>query len=146
MSRRAIAGMFLIGLMAAAESPAGAQYDRRSRAERVADEIAREVEAAANAVGAVTDSLHRSYDTLRWRGAERFPIERCAPHVERYGRMRVDDVRRRGRSSWRVYGTVAGGGLADSRGWRRGYGPRAFTCTVRDDGRVRLKTSRLRLH
>jgi hypothetical protein len=59
--------------------------------------------------------------------------------------MRVDDVRRNGRSGWRVYGTVNdGGGQGYGYGLRRGYGPRAFTCTVRDDGRVRLKTSKLR--
>jgi hypothetical protein len=128
-----------------AAAPAAAQdYDRRSRAERVADEIARQVEATANAVGAVTDSVHRSVDSLRFRGPERFAVERCVPYVERYGRMRVDDVRRHSRSSWRVYGTVGGAGIGDSNGWRRGYAPRAFTCTVREDGRVKLKTSRLR--
>jgi len=128
-----------------AAAPAAAQdYDRRSRAERVADEIARQVEATANAVGAVTDSVHRSVDSLRFRGPERFAVERCVPYVERYGRMRVDDVRRHGRSSWRVYGTVGGAAIGDANGWRRGYAPRAFTCTVREDGRVKLKTSRLR--
>jgi hypothetical protein len=76
--------------------------------------------------------------------AERFAVERCAPAVERYGRMRVDDVRRHDRRSWRVYGTVGGGGIGDMRGGWRGYAPRAFTCTVRDDGRVKLKTSKLR--
>ncbi|HET9638360.1 MAG TPA: hypothetical protein VFP12_04060 [Allosphingosinicella sp.] len=131
--------------LALAAAPAAAQeYDRRSRAEQVADEIARQVEATANAVGAVTDSVHRSVDALRFRGAERFAVERCLPYVERYGRMRVDDVRRYSRSSWRVYGTVGGAGIGDSNGWRRGYAPRAFTCTVREDGRVKLKTSRLR--
>src|SRR5215213_9372842 len=135
MAKLMVAGTLLVSLLAAA-SPAAAQYDRRSRAERVADEIAREVEATANAVGTVTDSLYRSYDTMRWRGAERFAVDRCVPYVERYGRMRVDQVRRYGRRSWRVYGTVDGGGYG------RGYGyPRAFACTVRDDGRVRLKTS-----
>jgi hypothetical protein len=58
--------------------------------------------------------------------------------------MRVDDVRRHGRNGWRVYGTVGGAAIADSNGWRRGYAPRAFTCTVREDGRVKLKTSKLR--
>ena len=128
-----------------AAAPAAAQDDdRRSRAERIADEIARQVEATADAVGTVTDSVHRSVDSLRFRGPERFAVERCAPYVERYGRMRVDDVRRHSRSSWRVYGTVAGAAIGDSNGWRRGYAPRAFTCTVREDGRVKLKTKRLR--
>jgi hypothetical protein len=142
MSARLSAAILCLTLAAA---PAFAQdYDRRSRAERVADEIARQLEATADAVGTVTDSVNRSVDGLRFRGAERFAVERCAPAVERYGRMRVDDVRRNGRRSWRVYGTVGGGGIGDMRGGWRGYSPRAFTCTVRDDGRVRLKTSRLR--
>jgi hypothetical protein len=132
-------------LLTLASAPAAAQQDdRRSRAERVADEIARQVEATANAVGAVTDSVHRSVDALRFRGAERFAVERCLPHVGRFGRMRVDDVRRYGRGGWRVYGTVGGAGIGDMRGGWRGYAPRAFTCTVREDGRVKLKTKRLR--
>jgi hypothetical protein len=140
MSGRIFAGILLIGLLSAA-SPAAAQ-DRRSRAERVADEIAREVEDAANAVGTVTESVYRSYDSLRFRGRERFAVDRCVPYAERYGRMRVDQVRRYSRRSWRVYGTLEAGSNGD--GWRRGYGPRAFTCTVRDDGRVKFKTRRLR--
>jgi hypothetical protein len=121
-------------------APAGAQ----SRAERIADEIARQVEATASAVGTVADSVNRSVDTLRFRGAERVAVERCAPLAERYGRIRVDDVRRYGRGGWRVYGTVGGAAIGDSNGWRRGYAPRAFTCTIREDGRIKLKTSRLR--
>ena len=136
MSLRLSGAFLLVGLLAAA-APAAAQPDRRSRAERVADEIAREVEATAEAVGTVTDSVSRSVDSLRWRGPERFAIERCAPYVERYGRMRVDAVDRRGRRSWRVYGLVESGG-GYGRGWRRGYA-RPFACTVRDDGRVKLK-------
>lgn len=138
-----ISAILLVTLASAA--PALAQdYDRRSRAERVADEIARQVEATAKAVETVSDSVHRSVDGLRFRGPERFAAERCAPYVERYGRMRIDSVRRHGRSSWRVYGTVGGAALGDANGWRRGYAPRAFTCTVREDGKVKLKTSKLR--
>jgi hypothetical protein len=147
MSLRSSGAILFLSLAAAAPAPALAsaqEYDRRSRAERVADEIARQVEATADAVETVTGSIHRSVDGLRFRGPERFAVERCAPVVERYGRMRIDDVRRRGRSSWRVYGTVGGAALGDSNGWRRGYVPRAFTCTVKDDGKVKLKTSRLR--
>lgn len=144
MSARLSAAFLLLSLAGAAVPAAAQDSDRRSRAERVADEIARQLEDTANAVGTVTDSVHRSLDGLRFRGPERFAVERCAPLVERYGRMRVDDVRRHGRGGFRVYGTVGGGGLADSNGWRRGYAPRAFTCTVRDDGRIKLKTSRLR--
>ena len=143
MSARLSGAILFLSLAAAA--PAMAQdYDRRSKAERIADEIARQVEATAGAIGTVTDSVHRSVDSVRFRGPERFAVERCAPYVERYGRMRVDDVRRYSRSSWRVYGTVGGAALGDSNGWRRGYVPRAFTCTVREDGRVKLKTKRLR--
>lgn len=139
MSARLSAAILILSLVPAAA--AAQDYDRRSRAERVADEIARELEATANAVGRVTDSVERSVDGFRFRGAERFAVERCAPYAERYGRMRIDDVRRHSRRSWRVYGTVSGGGRGD--GWRRYYAPRAFTCTVRDDGRVKFKTSRL---
>jgi hypothetical protein len=142
MSARISAAILLISLAAA---PAAAQdYDRRTRAERIADEVARQLEATADAVGTVTDSVHRSVDSLRFRGAERFAVERCAPLVERYGRMRIDEVGRSGRGDWRVYGTVGGAAIGDSNGWRRGFAPRAFTCTVRADGRVKLKTSRLR--
>lgn len=139
-----LSAAFLLFSLAAAAPAAAQEYDRRSRAERLADEVARQLEATADAVGTVTDSVHRSVDTLRFRGAERVAVERCAPVVERYGRMRIDDVSRHRRNDWRVYGTVGGAAIGDSNGWRRGYVPRAFTCTVREDGRVTLKTSRLR--
>ena len=148
MSPRSFGALLLLSLAAAA--PATAQeYDRRSKAERIADEIARQVEATAGAIGTVTDSVHRSVDSVRFRGAERFAVDRCGPYVERYGRMRVDDVRRYSRSSWRVYGTVndgggLGGGYNGSYGLRRGYGHRSFTCTVREDGRVKVKTQKIR--
>jgi hypothetical protein len=138
-----ISAAILLAVLAAA--PAAAQdYDRRSRAERTAEEIARRVAETAGAIGTVTDSVHRSVDSLRFRGAERFAVERCEPYAARYGRMRVDDVRRYSRNSWRVYGTVNdGGGDGYGYGLRRGYGHRSFTCTVREDGRVKLKTRRL---
>ena len=143
MSAR-LSGAALILALAAA-SPAMAQdHDRRSRTERIAEDIARQVEATAGAIGTVTDSVNRSVDSLRFRGAERFAVERCGPYVARYGQMRVDDVRRYSRSSWRVYGTVNdGGGTGYGYGLRRGYGHRSFTCTVREDGRVKVKTKRL---
>lgn len=148
MSPRSSGAVLLLSLAAAA--PAMAQdYDRRSRAERIADEIARQVEATAGAIGTVTDSVHRSVDSVRFRGAERFAVDRCVPYVQRYGRMQVDDVRRYSRSSWRVYGTVndgggLGGGYSGRYGLRRGYGHRSFTCTVREDGRVKVKTQKIR--
>ncbi|HEX8222626.1 MAG TPA: hypothetical protein VF605_02280 [Allosphingosinicella sp.] len=141
MAKPLSGAILLTGLLAMA-SPADAQYDRRSRAERVADEIAREIEATAGAIGAVTDSVSRSVDSLRWRGGERFAADRCAARAERYGRVRIDRVDRYGRRSWRVYGSVEGGGYF--RAWRGGPALRTFACTVRDDGRVKLKTHRLR--
>jgi hypothetical protein len=94
---------------------------------------------------AAADPAPRSVDSARFQGAERSAVERCAPQVERFGRIRVDEVSRHG-SGWRVHGTVAGAAIGGPNGWRRGFAPRAFTCTVSDDGRVRLKTSRLRLY
>ncbi len=78
-------------------APAAAQYpyENRSRAGRVADEIARTVEETAHAVGTVRDSLDRSLYGLRYGGQERFAIDACRPQVERYGRMRVDHVQTR---------------------------------------------------
>ena len=127
----------LLGLIAvAAASPAAAQ----DRTGRTAEQIAREIREAAEAIGTVRDAVTDSYNGIRWRGPERFAVDRCAQRVERYGRMRVDDVRRYGRRSWRVYGTVSGG----SYGYRGSYSDRSFMCTVRDDGRVKLKTKRIR--
>jgi hypothetical protein len=83
-----------------------------------------------------------SVDLLRFAGPERAAVERCAPLVERFGRMRIDSVRA-SRGGWRVDGTVAGAAIGDSNGWRKGFAPRAFTCTVAADGRARLKTSKL---
>ncbi|HYJ31110.1 MAG TPA: hypothetical protein VEW25_12310 [Allosphingosinicella sp.] len=126
------------GLLAA---PAAAQKPgERGDAGRAAGEIAREIEDAADAIGTVTDALSNSVGRVRWRSAERDAIGRCAPRVERYGRMQVEDVAPYGRRSLRVYGRTDG--RAD-RYSSRGYGARAFACTVRDDGRVKLSTRRL---
>jgi hypothetical protein len=100
--------------------------------------------AARSRAEPIADPVQGSVDASRFRGGERSAVERCAPQVERYGRMRIDEVRRDGRGGWRVEGTVAGAGIGDTRGGWRGYAPRAFTCTVREDGRVKLETSRLR--
>ena len=131
---------------ALAAAPAFAQYPYgdRSRAGRVADEIARTVEDTAQAVGRVRDSLDRSINDVRFRGPERFAIDACRPQVERYGRMRVDEVRPYKRRSFRVYGIAEGYGGYYDRYRSRQFGPRSFTCTVRDDGRVKVKTNRLR--
>jgi hypothetical protein len=143
MSRKLIICLAAASVLSAA--PASAQYQDRSRVGRVADEVARTVEEAARAVGRVTDSFDRSLYEVRYRGPERFAIDACRPRVERYGRMRVDDVRPYGRRSFRVYGITEGyrGGY-DDRYRSSQYGPRSFTCTVRDDGRVKLRTKRLR--
>ena len=124
-----------------ASAPALAQKpDDRGRTGRVANEIARDISEAADAIGTVNDAVRGSIDNVRYRGAERFAISRCAPRVERYGRMQVDQVAPYGRRSLRVYGTADG---SRDRYYGRGYGARAFTCTVRDDGRVRLSTRRI---
>jgi len=126
------------GLLAA---PASAQKPgERGSAGRAAGEIAREIKDAADAIGTVTDALTNSVGQVRWRSAEREAIGRCASRVERYGRMHVDDVSPHGRRSLRVYGRTDG---RSDRYSSRGYGPRAFACTVRDDGRVKLSTRRL---
>jgi hypothetical protein len=134
---RIFAAALAAGLVSA---PALAQKpDDRGRTGRVADEVARDIYDAADAIGTVNDALRGSIDNVRYRGAERFAVQRCAPRVERYGRMNVEHVAPYGRRSLRVYGTT------ERAGYRSGYGsaPRAFTCTVRDDGRVRLSTRRL---
>jgi hypothetical protein len=126
-------------------APAAAQsYPDRSRTGRVADEVARTIEETANAVGRVRDSLDRGINDVRWRGPERFAVNACRPYAERYGQIRIDAVRPYKRRSFRVYGVTQGygGGYYGSRS--RGYSPRSFTCTVQDDGRVKLKTKRLR--
>jgi hypothetical protein len=128
-----------------AAAPAFAQDDRydRSRAGQVADDIARGIEATADAVGTVTESVYNSVNGVRWRARERFAVNRCLARVERYGRARVDHVEPHERRSWRVYGTV--GGRSSYGGYpSRSDAARSFRCTVRDDGRVKLKTSRIR--
>jgi hypothetical protein len=126
------AGLVSIILFALAAAPRD-----DGRAEGAVDEVARQAEPTA-------DPVRRNARSLRFQGAERAAVERCAPQVERFGRMRIDEVVRDGRGGWRVEGTVAGAAIGDTNGWRRGFVPRAFTCTVGGDGRVKLKTSRLR--
>ena len=146
-----------LGVAAGLASPAAAQQRDRSTAK----EIAREIREAAEDIRTVRDAVDDSVRDVRFRGRDREAIDRCAPYVERYGRMHVDDVRRYKRYSLRVYGTVGGEGYDsryrrdryddryrrdryDDRYGRDRYGIRSFTCTVRDDGRVKLKTKRLR--
>jgi hypothetical protein len=128
---------------AAAAAPLAAQ-PTESRAER----IAREIREAAEDIRTVRDAVDESVSDVRFRGRDRYAIDRCRPSVERYGRMRVDEVRRHKRRSLRVYGTVGGDRYDrdryDDRYDRNGYAMRSFTCTVDGDGRVKLKTKKLR--
>jgi hypothetical protein len=133
LSKTQAIGAALAAALLATASASAAQD--RPRSGRTAEEIARGIREAADAIVTVRDAYDQSIDGIRFGRYERQAIERCAPSVERYGRMRVQDVRRYGRRSLRVYGTVDSGG--------RYYG-RSFTCTVRDDGRVKLKTKRRR--
>ena len=145
MHQRSFLCFALGSALAAAPALAQYPYQDRSRAGRVADEIARTVEDTAQAVGRVRDSLDRSISDVRFRGPERFAIDACRPQVERYGRMRVDEVRPYKRRGFRVYGLAEGYGGGYYDGYRsRQYGPRSFTCTVRDDGRIKVKTKRYR--
>jgi len=140
----------IMGLAAAtclAAQPASAQYSQRddSRVGRTSDKIVRTIEEAARAVGVVTDAFDRSLYEVRFRGPERYAIDACRPQVERYGRMRVDDVRPHKRRSFRVYGITEGyrGAYYDRRA-SRSYGPRSFICTVSDNGRINVKTKKIR--
>lgn len=128
-----------------ASAPACAQSSSPSRAGQVADDIARAVIDTAQAVGRVRDSVDRSLSDIRWRGPQRFAIDACRPQVERYGRMRVDEVRPYKSRSQRVYGIAEGynAGYYDRSRDRRS-GLRSFTCTVREDGRAKVKTKRLK--
>ena len=141
---------------ASTAAPATAQERDRSTAE----EIAREIRKTAEDIRTVRDAVDESIGEVRFRGRHRWAIDRCAPYVERYGRMHVDDVRRYKRYSFRVYGTVGGDRYErrhddrryDDRRYEdrrydrydRSYAMRSFTCTVREDGRVKLKTKKLR--
>lgn len=128
-------GAVLAAWLALGASPALAQ----SRTGQVAGEIARGVRDVADAVATVRDSWDASINGVRYGRAERFAIDRCVPSAERYGRMRVQDVRPYERRSWRVTGTIG-----DQARYRDSRYARAFTCTVRDDGRVKFKTKRMR--
>ena len=137
-------GLTLVAAALVAAAPAAAQDKpppERSRAGEVARDIARDIVDAADAVGTVVGAVDDGIGGIRYRQEERFAIRRCAPRLARYGRMRIDHVEPYGRRSIRVYGTVEPDGWGDSR-YARTRGDRSFACTVRDDGRVRVRTRR----
>ena len=143
MLKHLIIGLAAVGATIA--QPAFAQYYPDSRTGRTSDKIARTIDEAARALGTVTDAFDRSLYEVRYRGAERYAIDACRPQVERYGRMRIDDVRPYKRNSFRVYGITEGYRSAYGDSYRyRNFGPRSFTCTVNDRGRIKVKTKRLR--
>jgi hypothetical protein len=141
-SSKVLAMVTTAAAMVLSAAPADAQYQRdRGRSGRVADEIVRQVETAVDAIDRVGTAL----DGVRYNRAERFAIGRCAPRAQQYGEMRVDRVVPYGDRSLRVYGTSGASRFGEpGRYVRSGYGGRSFTCTVRDDGRVKFKTRRLR--
>ncbi len=143
MSKSAKLARFLLpAAIVMAASPAPAQY--QSRSQRVAEEVARTIRDTAIAVGTVQDALYDSVNGFRYQGPERFAVEHCARHAGRYGRLRVDEVHPHKRHSWRVYGTAERRDpYYDAYRSRGSYGY-SIRCTVRDDGRVKLKTRRLR--
>ncbi len=137
---------------AATAAPAEAQYYPRDRGNRIADEIAREAARAAEAAGAIAGAVRGAEDAMRGAinsyhyrtPAERRAGEICAIRAERYGRVSIDRVYPYKRYSIRVEGIADPGRGFGRYGYDRRYRPRSFTCTVREDGRVKFKTRRLR--
>jgi hypothetical protein len=157
------AGLTLATLVAAA--PAHAQYYPEQRRDRVADEIRRGGQVAAEVAGALGEAVRGTSDAIRGASyafrspAERFAADACGVRAEQYGRVTIDRIDPYKRRSWRVSGVAdpMAGRYADrrgygyDRGYDRGYSydrryqPRSFTCTVRYDGRVtKFSTRRLR--
>lgn len=133
-------------LLAAVAMPgvATAQYSPPSRGGSVADDLARGVEDAARAIGTVGDALHRGTSDLRYREAERWAADRCGPEVARYGRMRIEAIQPYGDRGYRVYGVVDPGSSPVSYYGGRAYEARSFRCTIKDSGRVSVRTRRIR--
>lgn len=123
-----------------AATPASAHYQQdRGRTGRVADEIVRQVGTAVDAI----DRVNEAIDGVRYGRADRFAIDQCVARAQQFGAVRIDRVVPHGNRSRRVYGTAGATGRYD-RYSRQSAGARSFTCTVRDDGRVKFKTRRLR--
>lgn len=154
----------LVTLTAAA--PAQAQYRDYDRDRIDTGDIIRGVAiagAAAAAVGAITNAVRGSvyggnvYENRNYgygnqgygygnQGygyagyGERYAIDACAREAQRYGRMQVTEIDRKGSRSYKVKGWIDAAGYND--GYNRGYGyngyneRRSFKCTAREDGRV----------
>ena len=125
-----------------AAEPALAQYRDQSRTGRAAQDVARTVEEAARAVGTIRDAFDRSLYEARYHGPERFAIEACRPEVERYGRMRIDEVQPYKHRGFKIYGVTEGYRGIYGQDRRNDFGPRSFECAVGDDGRVKVKMKR----
>jgi hypothetical protein len=107
------------------------------------------IAAIAAAVG--NDGGRYGYDSRsRYRDGYSAAVSACGYEADRAGRGRVSgtDVDRRGNDSYRVRGTIEGGGYGYDRGYERydrgydrgadtrGYDRTAFTCVARGDGRI----------
>lgn len=68
------------------------------------------------------------------QGIEHHAVNACASQAQRYGRVSISDVERRGNRSLRVRGVIDAGGY--NNGGYDNYGGRSFSCSVRDDGRI----------
>lgn len=131
----------------AAAAPAAAQYYPEPRRGGVAEEIARTIGTAAEAVGTVTDAVRGAVHGLRFRNpADRYAAEVCGAYAERFGRISIHDVVPHRRDTLRVHGVIDGYDRRGDRGYRYGrFERRSFACTVRYDGRItKFKTKRLR--
>lgn len=139
----------LVTLTAAAPAQAQYQYPydpyARGRGIDVGD-IARSVAvagAAAAAVGALGNAVRGGLSGYGYGGygyGEQAAVDACAYQAQRYGRVSVTDVDRRGSRSYRVRGVVD---ASNNYGYNRGYERydnyrerRAFQCTAREDGRI----------
>lgn len=130
-----------------AAAPAAAQYYPEPRRGGVAEEIARTIGTAAEAVGTVTDAVRGAVHGLRFRNpADRYAAEVCGNYAERFGRISIQDVVPHKRDKLRVYGVIDGYDRRGDRGYYgRSFERRSFACTVRFDGRItKFKTKRLR--
>lgn len=139
----------LITLTAAVPAQAQYGYDPYNRDYRGGvntSDIVRGVAAAgaaAAAVGAIGNVLRGSLGNFGRYGygyGEQAAVDACAYTAQRYGRVSVTDVDRRGSRSYRVRGVID---ASSTYGYNRGYERyddyrerRSFKCTAREDGRI----------